>query len=300
MTARRIVCCGIAVLDQVWELPALPEAPGKYVAGGLRVVGGGMAATAAVAVAALGGRAAWCGRLGADATGASIRDRLLRHRVDISGATVAPEGRTPTSAVLVDTEGERILAVFPGAGLPDDAPVPADLIAGAAAVLADPRWVSGAERLFALAEAQGLPRVLDADIAPRESLQRLAARADHVVFSQRGLVEFSGEADPERGLAQAAQILHGTLAVTLGATGSLWWRDGAPVRIGAPRVAARDTTGCGDVFHGAYALAIAEGAPILRAARFASAAAALKARNGNGWDGMPGRDEVESLLLSDW
>lgn len=298
MTVPRIICCGIAVLDQAWDLPALPRAPGKYIAGGLRAVGGGMAATAAVAVTKLGGRAAWCGRLGADAAGAALRDGLLRHDVDLSGVTIAREGRSPTSALLVDPEGERILAVFPGEGLPEGAPVPPALVDDAAAVLADPRWVSGAERLFALAAARGLPRVLDADIAPRESLHRLAALADHVVFSQRGLVEFIGETDPARGLAVAASRLRGTLGVTLGAEGSLWWRDGTVVSVGAPRVAARDTTGCGDVFHGAYALALAEGAPVLRAARFASAAAALKAANGNGWDGMPDRAAVETMLAA--
>ncbi|MGG5807700.1 PfkB family carbohydrate kinase [Falsiroseomonas sp. CW058] len=299
MTAR-VVCAGIGVLDQVWELPALPSAPGKYIAAGLRVTGGGMAATAAVAVAALGGGSAWCGRLGADAAGDTLLAALGRHGVAVSGITVAPGGRTPTSGVLVDGEGERILAVFPGAGLPEDAPVPPDLVAEAGAVLADPRWVSGAERLFAIAAAQGLPRVLDADIAAPETLRRLARHADHVVFSQRGLVDLAGTDDPRRGLALAAAELRGTLAVTLGAAGSLWWREGGIVPLPAPRVAARDTTGCGDVFHGAYALALAEGAAVEQAARFATAAAALKAERGEGWAGMPGRAEVDALLARGW
>jgi sulfofructose kinase len=295
-----VVCAGIAVLDQVWELPALPDAPGKYIAGGLRVTGGGMAATAAVAVASLGGSAAWCGRLGADATGEALIGALRGHGVDVSGAAVTPGARTPSSGVLVDAEGERILAVFPGAGLPEDAPVPPALVERAGAVLADPRWPGGAERLFALARARALPCVLDADIAPREVLRRLAGLADHVVFSQRGLVEFSGEADPAIGLAAAAAALEGTVAVTLGAGGSLWWREGRALHLPAPRVAARDTTGCGDVFHGAYALALAEGAPVDVAARFATAAAALKAERGNGWAGMPDRGVVEALLQAGW
>lgn len=91
-------------------------------------------------------------------------------------------------------------------------------------------------------------------------------------------------------------MLHGTLAVTLGAGGSLWWRDGAARHLLAPRVAARDTTGCGDVFHGAYALALAEGASVEAAARFATAAAALKAERGEGWAGMPDRTAVEALV----
>ncbi len=299
MTAR-VACLGIGVLDQVWELPALPEAPGKYIAGGLRVTGGGMAATAAVAVAALGGAAAWCGRAGDDETGRALLAGLRSHGVDLSAVSVTPGARTPSSGVLVDAQGERILAVFPGTGLPEDAPVPAALIEGAGAVLADPRWPGGSARFFALAAARGLPRVLDADIAPRATLRALAAQADHVLFSQRGLAEFGGEGEPEAGLAAAAAALHGTVAVTLGAGGSLWWREGRAVHLPAPRVVARDTTGCGDVFHGAYALALAEGRGWRAAARFATAAAALKAERGNGWAGMPPRAAVEALLAAGW
>jgi sulfofructose kinase len=295
----RIVCCGIAVLDRVHELPALPGAPGKYIATGYRETGGGMAATAAVAVAALGGSVAWCGRLGEDESGATLLRAMQRHGVDTAGASVTRGARTPASGVFVDAEGERILAVFPGQGLPEDAPVPPALLDGAGAVLADPRWVGGAEQLFALAASRGVPRVLDADIGPRDVLRRLAGLADHVVFSQRGLVDFSGVEDAAGGLAVAASMLTGTIGVTLGAMGSLWWREGRAVPLPAPRVQARDTTGCGDVFHGAYALALAEGADAPQAARFATAAAALKAARGDGWDGMPGRAAVEALLLED-
>jgi sulfofructose kinase len=295
-----VVCAGIAVLDQVWELPALPTGPGKYLAGGLRVTGGGMAATAAVAVTSLGGTAHFCGRLGADEAGESLLADLRRHGVGTSGVTVAPQGRTPSSGVLVDAQGERILAVFPGTALPEDAPIPAALLEGAGAVLADPRWLTGAERLFALAAARGLPRVLDADTASRETLRRLVTQADHVVFSQRGLVDFTSVAEPAEGLAIAAGTGPGSFAVTLGAEGSLWWREGRAWHLPAPRVKARDTTGCGDVFHGAYALAIAEGAALPEAARFATAAGTLKAGLGNGWAGMPDRASVEALLSQGW
>jgi sulfofructose kinase len=295
-----VVTAGIAVLDQVWELAELPTQPGKVIARGLRTAGGGMAATAAVAIAALGGRAAWCGRLGDDSAGAELLARLRRRGVATDGITVTPGARSPTSGVLVDAEGERILAIFPGADLPDDAPLPEGLVAEAGAVLADPRWPEGGARLFALAAARGLPRVLDADIGPAETLRRLALPADHVVFSERGIVDFTGIEAPASALASAAAELRGVVAVTLGAKGSLWWRDGAAVHVPAPRVAARDTTGCGDTFHGAYALAIAEGAPVMEAARFATAAAALKARNGNGWDGMPDRAAVSAMLAQGW
>jgi sulfofructose kinase len=290
----------MAALDRAYELQALPAVPGKFIARGYREVGGGMAATAAVAVARLGGAAMWCGRLGDDAAGATIITKLAALGVDTRGATRREGARTATASILVDSVGERILAVFPGDGLPEDAPLEDAWLDGAGAVLADPRWIGGAERLFAMAAPRGLPRVLDAETSPAGVLAKLVPKADHVIFSERGLAEFSGTADPHAGLARVAPALSATVAVTLGERGSVWWQAGHAVPVPAPRIAARDTTGCGDVFHGAYALGIGEGMPMLRAARFATAAAALKALNGNGWDGMPDRTAVERMLAEGW
>ena len=292
-----IACIGIAVLDRTYTLPRLPDGPGKYIGAGYEEVGGGMAATASVAVARLGGRSTWIGRTGDDATGATLRSGLAAHGVAHCPALVAPGGASPSSAVLVDAAGERILALFPGAGLVEE---PRFDLGDAAAVLADPRWVVGAAHGFALARAAGLPCVLDADCGAPEVLHRLAPQADHVVFSEEGLQEFTGAAEAAAGLAIAASRLKAVLAVTLGAAGSLWWRDGAAHPLPAPRVAARDTTGCGDVFHGAYTLAIAEGAAVEAAARFATAAAALKAEAGSGWNAAPDRAAVAALLARGW
>jgi sulfofructose kinase len=290
----------MAALDRAYELPSLPQRPGKYIAQGYREVGGGMAATASVAVARLGGAAMWCGRLGRDAAGMILVGKLAALGVDTLGATLAEGARSPTASILVDRQGERILAVDPGALLPEDAPLDPGWLEGAGAVLADPRWIGGAERLFRFAAARGIPRVLDAETSPPGVLARLVPLADHVVFSERGLAEFAGTPDAEAGLARVAPRLAATVAVTLGEQGSLWWLDGGALRVPAPHIAARDTTGCGDVFHGAYALALAEGMPVVAAARFATAAAALKATNGDGWDGMPDRAAVAAMLREEW
>lgn len=296
----RIVCSGMGALDRAFVLPALPAAPGKYIASAYRERGGGMAANASVAVAALGGQACWCGRLGDDPSGQTVRAMLLRAGVDLSGATIAAGAQTAVAGIHMDPSGERMLAVFPGAGLPDDAPIPDALVDGAGAVLGDPRWPCGAERLFRAAAARGIPRIFDADTAPIEILRRLIPLADHVVFSERGLRDVTGIGDPQAALRSVVGRIDATLGVTIGAAGSLWWRDGGILRMPAPAVDAVDTTGCGDVFHGGYALALAEGADVMQAARFATAAAALKAANGEGWDGMPKRAAVEALLARGW
>jgi sulfofructose kinase len=298
--SAKVACAGIAVLDRVYMFEHLPLTPGKHIARGYRENGGGMAATAAIAIAALGGTAHWIGRLGADATGETLLTWLHRLNVNTEGTAIVPGGQSPSAGITLDAQGERVLAVYPGANLPDDAPIPEAALHGAGAVLADPRWVGGAERIFAMGRARGLPRVLDAELSPPAILHRLAPQADHVIFSERGLVDFTAIADPEAGLADAARKLDATIAVTLGARGSLWWREGHAVPLPAPRVQARDTTGCGDVFHGAYALGLAEGMPVMDAARFATAAAAIKATIANGWNGMPDRAAVMAMLQEDW
>jgi sulfofructose kinase len=90
----------------------------------------------------------------------------------------------------------------------------------------------------------------------------------------------------------------GFLAVTNGADDILWWDDGAPQRLPVFAVEAVDTLAAGDVFHGAFALALAEGRRGTDALRFAAAAAALKCTRFGGGSAAPTRAEVEALLAT--
>lgn len=295
----RIVCVGNGVLDQVYEVGAMPRVGVKTTALGFRESGGGPAATAAVAIAALGGAASWWGRVGDDSAGAALRAAMTRHGVDLSGLAVITGGRTVRAAVLVEPSGERSIIVD-RSGLPSEAALlPEDDLAEVAVLLADTRWPLGAEAALRRAGDRGIPRVLDADGGDAEALQRLTTLADHVVFSEEGLSDFVGPGAVEDQLRRAAGRIAGITAVTCGATGSLWWIGGRLRPVAAFPVTPRDTTGCGDVFHGAYALGLAETMPPLEAARFASATAAAKAERGMGWDGMPDRAAVDRMIMKE-
>jgi len=290
-----IVCLGIAVRDLVFRVASLPPVAQKTVASAFLRDGGGMAATAAVAAAALGGTVSYWGRLGDDATGRELGADLESHGVRVR-CNAVPGTQTPISAVLVADDGERMLTVYPGR-LDESADwLPLRELAGVQAVHADFRWLSGATALFAAAAQRGIARVLDADAGDPQAVRALLPLADHAIVSQSGLAELSGHSDVEAGLRALAPHAPGVVAATLGAQGSVFLVDGALHRIPAPAVAATDTNGAGDVFHGAYALALAEGKDVIAAARFASVAAALKCRNGSGWKAAPARAEVETLL----
>ena len=88
------------------------------------------------------------------------------------------------------------------------------------------------------------------------------------------------------------------VGVTVGADGFLWLEGDREHRARAPRVNAIDTLAAGDVFHGAFALAIGEGKTVAAAARFANAAAALKCTHLGGRLGAPTRAEVDALLAA--
>jgi sulfofructose kinase len=290
-----IVCLGTAVRDLVFAVPSLPSTPQKITASTLLKRSGGMAATAAVAAAALGGTVEYWGRLGDDETGRELRLELESRGVQVR-ACVVHGTQTPTAAVLVADNGERMLAVFPGR-LDDSADwLPLEKLSSVQAVHADFRWPQGARALYAAALERRIPRVLDADGGDPAAVRLLLALVDHAIFSQTGLAELTGNADIEAGLRKAASLTAGVVGVTLGEQGSVFLVDGVAHRVPAPKVVARDTNGAGDVFHGAYTLALAQGADVIDASRFATIAAALKCRNGSGWEAAPDRAAVNEFL----
>jgi sulfofructose kinase len=293
----RVLCFGIVVIDRVYELQSLPRGEGKLTSRAYRETGGGIAGTAAVAIAALNGVGAYCGALGGDVAGDWLCAEMASLGVDVSGVQRMPGARTPSSCVLVDAEGERCLIVDRGTVAPA-IPDPS-IFAGAGAVLVDHRFPQQAAALLGRVPG-GIPRVLDAEGGDPADLLSLVQQVEYPIFSRNGLFVCTGERDPERGLAQIAAPSGLAVGVTLGHEGSLWRHGIELTHVRAPRISVRDTTGCGDVFHGAFALALAERQSLRQAIRFATAAAALKAQHGLGWRGMASRQQVEALLRENW
>ena len=293
----RIVCIGMSALDAIYRVPAIPSTPTKVLASGFTECGGGMAANASVAVARLGGDACYWGRVGADALGDRILAELAGDGVNVAGVRRIAGCISPSAAILVDDHGERLVCAYNDPALDTDPSwLPLETLAHCQAVLADVRWPEGSAAVFDAATRHGIPTVFDGDVGPREALLDLAQRASHVVFSQPGLMHATGCTLPEQGLAAIADAVRGVVGVTLGADGFLWREGGAERRTRAPRVKVVDTLAAGDVWHGAFTLALAERQDVASASRFANAAAALKCSRSGGRRGAPRRDEVAAML----
>ncbi|GIZ51993.1 PfkB family carbohydrate kinase [Noviherbaspirillum aridicola] len=298
----RVICIGNTTLDKIWPLTQLPTTGGKYRASDYLEVGGGMAANAAVAVARLGGNAAYWGRAGDDSAGRTMVQEMTDYGVDVSQFRLFAGARSSTSAILVSGDGERAIVNFRGAGVPDDAGwLPLEEVRSAQAVLADIRWVEGDVAVLGAARAAGIPTVLDGEIATAAAWQAVLPLVDHAIFSEPGLRSFMDtpiETDADRiaALRKVRTLGCRMAAVTRGGEGTIWLDETGIHFQMAFTVDVVDTTGAGDVFHGAYALALGEGQAIPQAVRFASAVAALKCTRRGGRAGIPTRAEVESFL----
>jgi sulfofructose kinase len=296
MTAK-VFCLGVATLDLIYAIERLPADDGKISAASYHLSGGGMAANAAVAIARLGGGSSWCGRLGDDEHGRRILEGLAAESVDGSQARVFPGVASPHSVVLVDNEGRRALVLFrPALDDSDAGWLPLDAILSSDALLADNRWVAGAKLALAAARARGLPAVLDADVGTGAETREAVRAATHTIFAGAALASLYETDDVEAGLRRASADCS-FVAVTLGAQGVCWIdQRGAFHSLPAFPVVALETVGAGDVFHGAFALALLETGEEGAALRFAAAAAALKCAGRGGRSSFPSRAEVEKLL----
>ena len=189
----RILCLGMSALDAIYRVTAIPSAPVKILASGFSESGGGMAANASVAVARLGGDSEYWGRLGADALGDRIVAELAAEGVRVDAVRRIAGCTSPSAAILVAADGERLICAYNDPALDRDAAwLPVGRVASFAAVLADVRWPEGAAAVLGAARIAGRPAVLDADVGPPGALIALAAEATHAVFSEPGLVAAVG------------------------------------------------------------------------------------------------------------
>ncbi len=296
-TQPLIACVGHCAIDHVFQIDHFPERATKTPAHRYRSVGGGMAANAALACARLGARVRFVGAIGPDDAGRMVRRQLAAEGIDLTHLQVVPDTHTSASAIIVDRHGERHIFNHRGnalanAQLPDDT-----VFDGCDAVLVDPRWPAGARAALLWARAHGRLSVFDADIAPQQDLAALVPLARWVVFSEAGLAVWSGPVAQEEALLRAIYLGASCAAVTLGAQGMMLVSDGRLHRVSPFLVQAVDTTGAGDVFHGALTLALARGMQPGDACTFASAAAALKCTQADGIRGAPTREALDAFLL---
>ena len=298
----RILCIGMPVRDLTFRVPGLPARGSKEHATHFEEICGGNALNAAIGIVRLGGRASICGPMG-DARETSSRyifEKMAEEGIETRHIVHMPGLVTPISNIMIDPSGERTIVTFRDPELwKVHLPDASTLLEDCDAILTESRCAAFCTDLCAEATRRGIPVIVDVDRA-MSLREELLTASSHLVFSSEPLQETAGVADDGEALKKIAKLTPSFLAGTRGAQGTIWLDEhGTLQQTPAFPVHTVDTLGAGDVFHGAFALAITENQDLRTALKFASAAAALKCTRFGGAFAAPQRAEVQALLEED-
>ena len=295
-----ILGLGCVAVDDLLYLDAFPQPDTKMRVRARQRQCGGLSANALVAAARLGARCAHAGTLGTDEASAFVLDTFRREGIDVQLVRLTADARPIRSTILVDQSRHTRTILFDlsgTAGASVDWP-PEEALHRCRMIYVDHYGMDGMIRAARVARAAGAAVFGDLERDEWPGFEELFGLVDHLVVNHAFACKRTGCADPAAAAAQLAKTGKAAVVVTCGAEGSWWIGEGAaaPVHQPAFPVDVVDTTGCGDVFHGAYAAAWVRGLPLCERVRVASAAAALKATRPGGQLGSPRWDEVQTFL----
>ena len=295
-----IVGVGHSCLDRLCTVETYPPEDSSTHITSISVQGGGAVATALAASARLGTPSAMLGYLGADGTGREIRELLDSDGVDTRYIRDIPGGRSSVSYVMVNP-AKSTRTKFP---YPDDLPPiqwDGELTAalrGAKVLHLDGTQYENALSAAKLAKAAGVTVSLDGCSvrAGSEKCAALAAMADILIMNAKYPTQVTGRADYGEALLEMAGWGPKIVIGTQGARGCLAVMGGQLRRFPAFSVEAVDTTGAGDVFHGAFLAGYLRGMDLEENIRFASAVSAIKCTQIGGRAGIPTLDAAMAFM----
>lgn len=287
-------CCWDTLLEVDWY----PEVDSKRELLSRTDQGGGPVATALVTLTRLGIGCRFHGIVGDDDAAGDIRRSLAVEGIDIS--RIRPrEGKSSQQAFIVverETGRRTIFWQRPSGQELRPEELGEDFLAGARALLLD--GLMEEVSLFAAREAQqrGITVVLDAGRL-RPGMLETIRHCDYLIAAEQFALDMGWSMEPAAIGDAAERTGAPVVTVTRGNRGSITWSRGEGVfEIPAFQVAAVDTTGAGDVFHGGYLYGVLQGWPLAETIRFASACAAIKCMKTGGRAGIPSLEEVMAFL----
>lgn len=293
-----VVGIGTPYYDMVINVSKMPGLDGAAGANEAFYQGGGKVATAMAAAARLGRSAGMMAKVGENHRGQFIINDFRYNGVDTSAIIVDAPG-TSSPFCLSLSEEEHKTRIFIGkegtAGelLPEE--IDYEYLGKAKYLhLENGRPASAAAALFA--REHGIVTVMDADNY-QEGIVKLLPYLDVFIASEFFYRDMFGNLPYEEGCRKLLEAGPSTAIVTLGSRGSVGMtaQDGF-FRTESFQVPVRDTTGAGDVFHGAYIVGLLEGMDAPECARFASAVSAIKCTCFGGRTGIPNRVTVQRFL----
>ena len=292
-----MVGLGLCTHDFIAVVPRIPEFESSVRMSAVSEQGGGPAATATVAARRLGVNAAFIGAVGDDHSGRFILEDFRRYGVDISQMKIRPGETSQFVICLVEeSTGKRGFVSGPATVRPLEMDeIDPEMIRSAKFLHMDGRFPEVGIEAAKLAREAGVTVVLDATTF--RGTRDLLGYVDILITSRFFYEEIAEGDSPLEVVPRLLDYGACEAIITLGERGCVC--ADADGNFHLPAFDVRpvvDTTGCGDVFHGAYIAAKLRGHGLRKAAQFASAVAGLKVRAPGGRQGIPGIAEVLELL----
>ncbi len=289
---------GLNATDTLLLLPEFPPYAGKVPFDREMLSPGGQVTTAVVTCARLGLRSRYIGTIGDDVRGEIQRESLAGTGVDTSGLIVREDCPNQTAYILIDERtGERTVLWQRAECLRlDPSEIRAEDIRDCRLLHIDGYDIAAARFAAETARANHIPVSLDVDTV-YPGFDAVLKNVDYLVAGSSWPAKWTGEEDPMEALTSLHRAYQTRVtAMTLGSHGSLALYGGEWFYSAAFEVPCVDTTGAGDVFHGAFCYAMLEGMEREAALDFSNAAAALNCTAIGARGHVPTLEEVRSLL----
>lgn len=292
----KITGIGYCGMDYLCIVPHIPLDDKVEMIASL-IQGGGPSVTAIVAAARLGAQTAFCGAIGDDERGAQIIAGLTAEGVDTRGVKTRRGTESPAGFCWIEQSGgKRSIAWTRGSARPlSPREIDLDLIRNSNVLHLDGHQTKAALAAAKTANKHGVTVSIDAGtIIP--GIEELLERSDIVIASEKFASRYTGEARMETALKKLYGLNRTFSAVTMGKAGSIGFDGKRLIKCPTFMVDVVDTTGAGDVYHGAFIFNYARGKSWEECMRFASAVSALKCTQLGGRTGIPDLKTAEQFM----
>jgi len=298
MSEFDVVGVGLNATDTLLLVPRFPAYAGKEPFEAEMLSPGGQVASAMVACAKLGLRVKYIGTVGDDERGRIQMESLLGSGINLDHVQVRKDTANQTAYIVIDQgTGERTVFWRRPDGLrlePEE--ITPEMISGARLLHIDGHDTRAVERAARIARENGIPVTVDVDTI-YHGFDRVLPFVDYLITSSEFPSRWTGENDPFKALRMMQQEYGMKVAgMTLGAQGSLALSEGKFHYSPAYVVNCADTTGAGDVFHGAFCYSLLTGMGLDSALDFSNAMAAMNCTALGARGGIGSLEEVRALM----
>ena len=296
---KKYDCAGIGLctLDRIMLLPEYPGKNEKRTALRSKVCGGGPIANAIYALARLGHSTAICGKVGGDYEGRLIWEWNASAGVNTRCMVSDPAGKTPSAQIWVDKKTGSRTVVLDETGISPLTfnEIPTEILESSQYILLDGRDSALCLKIAQSARDSGAKIVYDLG-SMRKNVEALLKSADIVIASADFAEAFNPGGDADIALKKIFDAGPEIAVITLGAKGWIWRDRKGHGRSDAFKVDVVDTTGAGDVFHGAFIHGLLRGRDTSGSAEFAGAAAGMTCTVLGGRDAFDSEKDVLDFM----